>query len=741
MSSPPPRPERLTPARSEHFPATPSYYPPNDNYEMQDWENRNSAPPPPPPSTTTGPTPYLGLQARLSQVWINRWTILLLLVLVRALIAIGSLNSDLASARREALQACSSVEDMGSTMASLPHYMSQGVNELTAKGVEKAVNGLMSMILLSVTAIEEIVLFVIHLLTSTYLCLITLVIRGSLGVAISVAKEVTEFLNKALGDISGEIVNDVKSFQDGINKFIGGVTSLGGLLGGDKKPPTIDITSATDKLKNIQLPADLNKDLDKLNSSLPTFDEVQDFLDKGIKFPFEELKKLINSSLVGYTFDRSVFPVPQREQLSFCSDGDGIDSFFDGLLEVAIIARKVFIIVILILAALACIPMAYREIRRWRTINQRAQLVQQQAHDPLDVIQIASRPYTSGFGIKLASRFDSPRTQILVRWFVAYATTTAALFILSLALAGLLSCLFQFILLKSVEKEAPALANQVGNFTGKVMMALNNASTQWAVGTNKVIASTNDDINKELFGWVNTSTTAVNNTLNDFVDKVTDELNKIFGGTILYDPIKEVFNCLIGIKIAGIEKGLTWIHDNAHIDFPRLPDDTFTLGAAASLASNNKQKADSFLADPGSKTTDKITSALDRVIEKFADGIRTEAIISSVILVIWFIIVLIGFIRAFIVSRGHDKVRGDGGETAFPNANRESVAEKNSAISSPRISSIDEDRLPPSSPGQAEPRSAGFENEKLGWAGHRNAPAVGISHQRTSSSGFMTNAL
>src|SRR5215831_3854077 len=74
-------------------------------------------------------TPYLGLRARLSQIWINRWTVLLLLVLVRTLIAIANIDNNIDSARRQALSACSGVEAAGSAMASMPHYMSQGVNE------------------------------------------------------------------------------------------------------------------------------------------------------------------------------------------------------------------------------------------------------------------------------------------------------------------------------------------------------------------------------------------------------------------------------------------------------------------------------------------------------------------------------------------------------------------------------------------------------------------------------------
>jgi hypothetical protein len=69
-------------------------------------------------------------------------------------------------------------------MASMPHYMAKGVNEMTASGVEKAISGLMQMLEMSVTGVEEIILFVIHMMTSTYLCLITLAVSGSLHAAV-----------------------------------------------------------------------------------------------------------------------------------------------------------------------------------------------------------------------------------------------------------------------------------------------------------------------------------------------------------------------------------------------------------------------------------------------------------------------------------------------------------------------------------------------------------------------------
>jgi hypothetical protein len=634
---------------------------PAGGHEMRDYYT-NQDPPRPTPHTAPSITPYLGLRARLSQIWINRWTILLLLVLARILIAISSINYDLDSARREALSACSGVEAMGSAMASMPYYMSQGINEMAATGVEKAVNGLMEMTTLGVTGVEEIVVFVINMMTSTYLCLITLAVSGSLHVALQVIEDAQGALNKSLKAIGADMSNTVGTFDNAYNEFIGKLgSSLTGLLGSSVNPPTIDLNSTLDALNNLQLPSNLDQGLAKLNSSIPTFAQVQNFTDNAIRFPFEEVKQLINQTMVGYQFDRSQFPVPAKEELTFCSDNNGIDEFFDKLVTLAEIGRKIFIGILLVLAIAACIPMTWQEIRRWRTMQERSQLVRSNAHDPMDVVYIVSRPYTSTAGIKIASRFKSNRRQILVRWVFAYATSAPALFVLSLALAGLFSCACQAILLKSLEKEVPDLTNQVDAFADKIINSLNNASEQWAIGANQAIDSTNQDINKNMLDWVNITTGALNDTLNVFVNGTMSVLNETFGGTVLYQPITGVLNCLVLLKIAGIEKALTWISDNAHIDIPTLPNNTFSLGAVTSIASENSQPGDSFLSTPGAQASNDISAAVVRFTTRLEDDIRTETLISTCILLLWIAILLIGVIRALILWFGHDKTRGEGG--------------------------------------------------------------------------------
>ncbi|KAK2768449.1 plasma membrane fusion protein prm1 [Arachnomyces sp. PD_36] len=640
-------------------PSGPSILPPLPPYAKQDrYAAQEPARPGPLPDSIT---PYLGLKARLSQVWINRWTILLLLVLVRTLIAISGLDNDLSSAKREALSACTGVESMGSAMASMPHYMSAGVNELTASGVENAVNGLMSMLLLSVTGVEEIVVFVINMLTQTYVCLITLAVTGAIHVALGLVEEATKFLNETLGDIESGIKDGMDSFEGTLNDFLEGFGTLTSALGSDLDPPELDFSDSLDALDNLQLPSSLTDSIEDMKDSIPDFEDVKNFTNNAIRTPFELVKKLINESMVDYEFDRSVFPVPAKEKLSFCSDNNGINGFFDDLASLISTAQKIFIGVLVVGAILACVPMAWREIRKWRTMKARSLLVRRDAYDPMDVVYIVSRPYTSTAGIKAANRFGTTRKQILVRWAFAYATSTPALFVLCLGIAGLFSCLCQYILLRTIQKEIPSLTNQVGEFAGIVVNSLNNASEQWAVSTNDVIGSTNDEINDKVFGWVNTTTGSINDTLNVFVDTTEKVLNDTFGGTVLRDPIQDVLDCLILLKIEGVQKALTWVSDHAHIDFPLMANDTFSLGAAASIASDNPDPSDSFLANPGGEASDQISEAVVRVANHLKEGIRVEALISTAVVLIWVFIALLGIIRALTLFHSREKNRGDGG--------------------------------------------------------------------------------
>ena len=621
------------------------------------------------PRADTAPpvTPYLNLRSRLSQIWINRWTVLLLLVLVRIVLLIGSLNTDLAAAKVKAVSACTKVEDIGSAMASMPHYLSVGVNSLAADGISKAVHGLVDGLELVLTGTAALLLFVINMMTSTYVCLITALIHGGLEVAGVVVKDFSDALNKATSSLANNLQSDAKGVQDKINSFASSV--LNDIFGKLAPPiPQVDLSGSINSIKNLQIDSSgFVSDINKLNSTIPTFAQVQNMTRQAVNLPFNMVKDLLNSTYGNYRFDKSVFPTAQKQQLTFCSDNNAISDFFDNLFKIVATAKIVFIVLLSLLAILVCVPMAYLEIRRYRKQRRFIKMWESGQYDAMDIQYISSRPLTARFGIKVASRFKGQR-QILARWAVAYGTSLPAIFVLSLALAGFFSCLMQFILLQVIQKEVPALASQVGNFANEVVSTLENVSDKWAHDANGVIGSINNDINRDFLGYVTNATSAVNDTLNVFVAGMNGELSAVFNGTVLLNPVLDVMNCLIGLKVASVQSGLTWVHDHAKVNFPLFPNDTFSAGAAASISGDSDLTT--FLASPSSVTTDEVTGAVTYVTDAMRHHIVQEALVSTGLLLVYVIVVLIGVIRALLGMASPQKSRGEGGLRTYTGEDR-----------------------------------------------------------------------
>lgn len=125
----------------------------------------------------------------------------------------------------------------------------------------------------------------------TYLCLFTFAVRGSLQSVIGAAEDTVGFLNSTLSTIERNILSDAASAQTAVLAAVEGIVGgIGSVFGaGNVNIPRIDIPSAS-QLLNITIPDTIDRALQSLNNSLPTFDEVKNATDTAIKFPFELLK-------------------------------------------------------------------------------------------------------------------------------------------------------------------------------------------------------------------------------------------------------------------------------------------------------------------------------------------------------------------------------------------------------------------------------------------------------------------
>lgn len=175
---------------------------------------------------------------------------------------------------------------MGSAMASMPFYMSKGVNEMAAGGIEAAVRGLQKTLLLMIQGIQEMVIFVVHIFTSTYLCLIMLAINASLGTVLDAAKEITEFVDKTMDSMVDDLASGVESAQKGLNRFLDGVNKVGSLFG-EKLEFKVEVP--LDKLRSFSIPNDIGDKIEAVKKKVPNFEEVQDAADNAIRIPFKIL--------------------------------------------------------------------------------------------------------------------------------------------------------------------------------------------------------------------------------------------------------------------------------------------------------------------------------------------------------------------------------------------------------------------------------------------------------------------
>ena len=685
----------------------------------------------------------------------------MLLVLIRVILLSGSLTENIGDAKLKALSACTKVEDVGSAMASMPHYMSKGVNKMASESMKGALDAMASVLKAILTGVQQIIMFVLNMYIGTFTCLVAAIIHGGLHVATKVIEGATDMLNKGIGAVTKGLAEDAKGFQDAINKAGDGIKQLAGFFGNKIELPTIDLTSRIKDLQGIKIDAKgAIGGLDALDKKIPTFDQAKNLAESALAIPFNLVKDKIDGAFSQIKVDESMFPVAEKQALSFCSNNSFLRDFFESLITIVHKTKLAFFIVIIILAVLAMVVMGYLEYRGYYREKARAEMMDKEAFNSMDAVYIASRRWTADGGIRLATFFfdkdKDTKNWLLVRWAVAYATSLPALFIFSLALAGFFSCFCQWVLLRQIEAKAPELAAQVGNFAGDVVGTLKQVSTNWANESNAILFTTESNLNKDVFGWLDQATTSVNNTLNTVENEIEKTLKTVFKDTVFLDIARDIVKCVVGNKIDALQDGLTWVKSKATVHLPRFDADIFSTGAAQSADGDND--INSFLAKPGAVTTDEINEAVGKVIRSLRNGIIQEALISLGLLLMYIIIVLMGVMGALVGMTITSKTRGEGGQefgprpVSFHNHNGfdPALAPSNAMVGNPASPHYPNEKYGGGDPGHLHPNDANVGGggmygeaspayEEVVYAGRvpvgktRELITRQHSHQRTSS--------
>ncbi|SJX63563.1 related to PRM1-Pheromone-regulated multispanning membrane protein [Sporisorium reilianum f. sp. reilianum] len=546
--------------------------------------------------------PWLGLRARLFLAPISIPLISLLFVASRLWMSSGDATDSVSSAKTNLLSACDAAEGTASLAASFPHFLAATTNVQLAQSVTSTVHGAARVFDLSMTAIEKILSYIVNSYKSLFMCFMELLVRGALAVLIEAVQLISQAITAAAQGIRTAIQDSVQGVNAILSTAVGGINDVVGVFGQHVNAPHIAVPSLT-ALENITLPHEIQDGLLKLNATLPTLQQLKQTMDALIETPFEQMRREVNATLGGFQFNHTLLPVPQMQNVTFC---DRIDtSALDVLGEELRGAARWALIVLGLVAVVVVVLGVGWEWWRWQRevrgvertrgvwLAQHPEVSSQdgkgrdvlKTENLMSLLTISRHPLISSVTLSLSQRagIRTRQAQDRLAWLLCFLTHPAALACLFTGLLGLLSVLLQTLLIHRLSHTySTSINTSLSHLSSDVINLVNdhtrNASLEFSTSANRLIVQVESELNTHVFRWVDTTTSTMNATLNQFVDGITDSLQSTFGGTPFNAPLQTFVQCILGQKVAGIERALTWIHDNAYVNFSLVPADVLVLG-------------------------------------------------------------------------------------------------------------------------------------------------------------------
>lgn len=244
------------------------------------------------------------------------------------------------------------------------------------------------------------------------------------------------------------------------------------------------------------------------------------------------------------------------------------------------------------------------------------------------------------------------RTSPRVQWLLVYLSHPTSLLFFSFGIFSLVAIQIQIAALAAAESHALSQATSgIGQVTSLVGARLNDtmapASLAFANSSNLILADFSNLVNNDLFGFADSTTTNLNNTLNAFYDDLVSVVNTIFGSTPLADPAQELIRCLIGSKVAGVQTALTFIHDNAHVSLLTVSPTLLMLSddrlndLAASVSGTGNASSPGFA-----------HSLVNKLVDHHRKSLEAQRIGALVMLSLWTFIALLGIAGVLWDRRG-----------------------------------------------------------------------------------------
>lgn len=601
--------------------------------------------------------PYLQLRDRISQAWLNKYTILLTLIALKLLLFQQSLNSSLESSKFYTISSCPTIDSYVSNLVSFPHYIAKSSNFIILKTLEEINEKTIDTLKLILTASENVIIFALEMIVGTYACVLVSTIDGAVDVAVNSTESIIGWVNDTLGDITDDIEDGLTDISNFLNKAVSAAEKVKDFFDDDDDDDSGNSTLATvnltvSSLKNLHIPSSVNSKLEALKDNTPDFEEVKNKTESLIRTPFELIKDKISNTIAMSTEGDSLY-VPDLEEVTICSDNtDKINEFYDHLANDIGYMVKVFVVLLILGALIALIPIIYEEFRLWKKMSilrRELSVMSQRTNpkDPIELVESTFNKYPSAVGVIASKVTHNPETKVSIRWITSYVISSRAIVVLGIAMAGILAVVLQFILLGILSKSISKNRTKFTEITDEITFKINDSISNWTDSTNDYLESKENSINEDVFSWVRTATDSVNDTVSSFVAEMNDAISDAFNGTILYAPVKTIVGCVIEDKLIKIEKGLTWIHDNAEFSLPRVNEEYLSEAWGNDTQGSDTTGAISKASLMIERTESLMTKMLKEILEQYKKSLKFELYISLALLGLWVLQFAIGLLIFF----------------------------------------------------------------------------------------------
>jgi hypothetical protein len=351
-------------------------------------------------------------------------------------------------------------------------------------------------------------------------------------------------------------------------------------------------------------------------------------------------------------------------------DTSVIDDLGHDLLEAAKIGIAIIVVFALLLLAANCVLEWYkwrclkRHLRHTReawlsdpAINhqgptQSTPSVTMTDHNLLMLRANSSHPLLTRIAHNFARRLRLSASQhIHLQWFFHYVFHPPALACFLIGFFGLLSVELQLLAVRPLAaKFSDRAASSVSDFSNTITTSVNNnmynQSALYANDINGRVDTIQSRINDGVFGWVNITTSTLNQSVAAFYNDVQNAVSAVLNGTVLDSPAQDFVRCILGSKVEAIEDALTFLQNNLQVDMPRV-NQSILLLSPADVNEAIKPIADAAIGGNGDNE-----GLIGRLINTYVASLKKERAMFSIFMALWCIVVLMALCIIFWHSYG-----------------------------------------------------------------------------------------